>query len=833
MRAPMSWLREYVDLPAELTGRELATALIGIGLEVETVDTVGEDATGPLVVGQVRQIEELTQFRKPIRYCAVDVGVDSGGVRGIVCGATNFAVGDLVVVALPGSVLPGGFAISARETYGHTSDGMICSVAELGLGEDSAGILVLPPETAPVGAAADEVLGLGDEVLDIAVTPDRGYALSIRGLAREAAIALDLRFSDPADRGRLDYPNPTGPVQPVVVSAPDACTEFTAVQLSEVEPNAVSPWWLQRRLAACGMRSVSLAVDVTNYVMLELGQPLHAFDAAALRGAIVVRRAVPGETLTTLDHVERTLDDDDLLITDDRGPIGLAGIMGGLDTEISDTTTEIVLEAAQFTSDVIARMARRHKLPSEASRRFERGVDPALPWIASKRAAELLVGLGGGRIGAGVGVGGLIPPATIPFDPALPARVSGAAIAPEEVSESLRLVGARVEATGDDESARWLVTPASWRPDLRDPADLVEEVVRIHGYQHLPSTLPSPPAGRGLTPEQRLRRAASRALACFGLVEVLSYPFVGEADYDALGLPDDDVRRRSTALANPLNDEQGLLRTTLLPGLLTCAKRNLGRGSDGVAIFETGLVFLPREVPGSLVSPGVAGRPSYEELELIGRTLPRQPHHAGAVFAGVVEQPGWWGPGRDGGWPEAIEAARNLAAALDVALTVVPATDVMPWHPGRCAALQVEGRTVGHAGELHPRVLAAYGLPPRAAAMEIDVDALIAAAPGQVSAPPVSTHPVAKEDVALVVAAEVPAAAVVESLRAGAPELLESVRLFDEYAGSQIPAGHKSLAFALRFRAPDRTLTEAEVTAAREAAVAAAQADHGAVLRSV
>lgn len=832
MRAPMSWLREYVDLPAELTGRELATALIGIGLEVETVDTVGEDATGPLVVGQVRQIEELTEFRKPIRYCAVDVGPDSGGVRGIVCGATNFAVGDLVVVALPGSVLPGGFAISARETYGHISDGMICSVAELGLGEDSSGILVLPPDTAPVGAAAADVLGLGDEVLDIAVTPDRGYALSIRGLAREATIALNLHFSDPADRGRLDYPNPMGPVQPVVVAAPDDCTEFTAVHLSDVEPNAVSPWWLQRRLAACGMRSVSLAVDVTNYVMLELGQPLHAFDAAALRGAIVVRRATPGETLTTLDHVERGLGPDDLLITDDRGPIGLAGIMGGLDTEIAATTTEIVLEAAQFAPAVIARMARRHKLPSEASRRFERGVDPALPWIASKRAAELLVGLGGGTIGAGVGVGGPIPPAPIPFDPALPARVSGAAIAPEEVSDSLRLVGARVEATGDEEAARWLVTPASWRPDLRDPADLVEEVVRIHGYQHLPATLPSPPAGRGLTTDQRLRRAASRALACFGLVEVLSYPFVGESDYDALGLPNHDVRRRSTRLANPLSDEQGLLRTTLLPGLLACAKRNLGRGRDGVALYETGLVFQPHSVPVIPVSPGVSDRPTDEELELIGSALPRQPHHAGAVFAGVLTRPGWWGPGRDGGWPEAIESARHLAAALGVELTVVPATDVMPWHPGRCAALQLDGVTVGHAGELHPRVLAALGLPPRAAAMEIDLDAMIAAARGQVRAPRVSTHPVAKEDVALVVAAEVPAAAVVTSLRSGAPELLESVRLFDEYTGSQIPPGHKSLAFALRFRAPDRTLTEAEVTAARDSAVTAAQADHGAVLRS-
>lgn len=830
MRAPLSWLAEYVDLPPGITGRELAAALIGVGLEVETVDVIGDGTSGPLVIGRVEAIEELTEFRKPIRFCQVDVGAANGGVRGIVCGAQNFRVGDLVVVALPGTVLPGGFRIAARETYGHTSDGMICSAAELQLAGDHSGILVLPPDTAEVGAAAGPVLGLGDEVLDIAVTPDRGYCLSVRGIAREAATALAVDFADPALRSAGPYPDPDAPAPSVVVTDTEACSQFTAVRLSEVDPNAASPWWLQRRLLAGGMRSVSLAVDVTNYVMLELGQPLHAFDAGRITGPIQVRRAVPGEQLETLDHVRRELDPDDLLIADDSGPIGLAGTMGGLSTEISEGTTEVVLEAAHFAPDVVARSARRYKLPSEASRRFERGVDPALPWVASQRAAELLVGLGGGRIGGGTGVGEATPATVILFDPTLPERVAGTAIDGDQVTAALTAVGA--EIVDGPTVGTWAVRPPSWRPDLRDPADLVEEVLRLHGYENLPATLPSPPAGRGLTAPQRLRRAASRALAGAGLVEVLNYPFVGQQDYDQLGLDAEDPRRTSVTLANPLSDEQGQLRTTLLPGLLAAARRNLSRGADGVGIYETGLVFRPgaRHVPARV---GVDGRPGEEELADLAKALPVQPLHAAAVLAGVREPAGWWGPAREAGWADAVECARALAAGLRADVTVEAVEkEIAPWHPGRCAALRLDGHTIGYAGELHPRVVTALGLPARTAAMEVDLGAVIDAAQELPAAPALSTYPVAKEDVALVVAEDVPAQDVARALRTGGGELLESVRLFDTYVGSQIPEGAKSLAFSLRFRARDRTLADAEVTAARDAAVAEATSAHGAVLRS-
>ncbi|WP_181807778.1 phenylalanine--tRNA ligase subunit beta, partial [Streptomyces shenzhenensis] len=396
MRVPLSWLREYVDLPATETGRDVQAKLISAGLEVETVEQLGDGLKGPLVVGQVLTIEELEGFKKPIRFCTVDVGraggtsqaFGSGGGTGepqeIVCGARNFAVGDKVVVVLPGAVLPGGFAIAARKTYGKTSHGMICSSGELGMGDDgSHGIIVLPPET-EVGKDAIELLELVDEVLDIAVTANRGDCLSIRGVARETAIAYGLPLRDPA---LLDVPGPNAFGYPVQVLDPLGCDRFTARTVTGLSPEARSPIWLQRRLQKVGMRPISLAVDVTNYVMMELGQPLHAYDRALVQGTIGVRRAAEGEKIVTLDGTERKLHAEDLVITDDRGPIGLAGVMGGANTEIADlpqsrtdstggtsmdlenATTDVVIEAAHFDAVAIARTARRHKLSSEASRR--------------------------------------------------------------------------------------------------------------------------------------------------------------------------------------------------------------------------------------------------------------------------------------------------------------------------------------------------------------------------------------------------------------------------------------------------------------------------------
>jgi phenylalanyl-tRNA synthetase beta chain len=840
MRVPLSWLREYVDLPATETGRDVQAKLISAGLEVETVEQLGADLKGPLVVGQVLTVEELEGFKKPIRFCTVDVGQanGTGEPQEIVCGARNFSVGDKVVVVLPGATLPGGFSISARKTYGKVSHGMICSSDELGMGDDgSHGIIVLPPET-EVGKDAIELLELVDEVLDIAVTANRGDCLSIRGVARETAIAYGLPLRDPA---LIDVPAPNAYGYPVQVTDAFGCDRFTARTVTGLRPEARSPIWLQRRLQKVGMRPISLAVDVTNYVMMELGQPLHAYDRSLVQGTIGVRRAQEGEKLVTLDGVERTLHAEDLVITDDRGPIGLAGVMGGANTEIADHevtengsngTTDVVIEAAHFDAVAIARTSRRQKLLTEASRRFERGVDPQAAAAAAQRTVDLLVLLAGGTAEAGV-TEIVAPPAprtiTIPADH--PDKVAGVVYGRETVVRRLQQVGCDVY--GQDEL---VVTVPSWRPDLADPNDLAEEVIRLEGYENLPSTLPKLPSGRGLTRRQRLHRRVGRALAGAGYVEAPNYPFLGEQVFDQLGLDADDPARRVVKLVNPLSDEEPALRTTLLPGLLGALRRNVGRGSHDLALFETGLVFHPREEQRVATHLPVDRRPTDEEIAALNAALPEQPRHVAVVLAGAREQAGWWGKGRPADWADAVEAARAVAREAGAELTVRKG-QYGPWHPGRCAELVIGAdgaeRVVGHAGELHPRVLKALGLPERTCAMELDLDALEAVGDGVPQAPRISAFPVATQDVALVVDKPIPSAEVEAALREGAGELLEAVRLFDVYENAeQLGEGKKSLAYALRFRAGDRTLTVDEASAARDAAVALAGERTGAELRS-
>ncbi len=834
MKAPVSWIAEYVELPAGLDGPALGAALVRVGLEVERVTAPADGVSGPLRLGRVRSVEELTEFKKPIRYCLVEVG--EAEPRGIVCGARNFAEGDLVVVALPGATLPGPFPITARQTYGRTSDGMICSARELGLGDEHAGILVLPAEAGQPGDDALDALGMRDAVLDIAVTPDRGYCLAIRGLAREAAAALDVPFTD------LPAAEPaTGAGYPVTVSDPAGCDRFEVRAVTGLDARRPTPEHIVSRLRACGMRSISLAVDITNYVMLETGQPLHGYDRSQLSGPLGVRRAEPGEKLTTLDDAARSLDPDDLVITDDRGPIGLAGVMGGASTELSQATTEVLLEAAHFDPARVSRMVRRHRLPSEAAKRFERGVDPAMAPVALQRCVELLVAHGGASpVAGGTVVGDGPPPVRIELPVTRPGELAGMPIGAEAVQHRLEQVGctvgladsaepagtARHAERGDEVLA---VIPPSWRPDLTDPADLVEEVVRLEGYDKVPSVLPRSPLGRGWSAEQRLRRSVSRALAAAGYTEVLSYPFVSPTVHDAFGLAPEDARRRALRLANPISDAEPELRTSLLPGLLANLSRNLGRGNRELALFEMGLVYLPAESTEAAPRPGVEHRPSDAELAAIGRTVPVQPRHLATVLAGDRELPGWWGPGRPAGWADAIDSARVVARAARVELTVRQA-DVAPWHPGRCAELLLDGVVVGTAGELMPRVVAALDLPPRTCAMELNLDAFVPPPPAE--APVLSGYPPVLLDLALVVPAGVPAAEVLAAVRHGAGELLESVRLFDVYTDEQrLGAGLKSLAFALRFRAPDRTLTVDEATTARDAAVAEAGSRLGAVLR--
>ncbi|GAA5153503.1 phenylalanine--tRNA ligase subunit beta [Nocardioides marinquilinus] len=822
MKAPVSWIREHVDLPDDVTTELLAARLTALGLKLEAIERPGDAITGPLVVGRVLSREPEPQKNgKTINWCQVDVG-DANGTgepQGIVCGAHNFDAGDLVVVVLPGGVLPGDFAISARKTYGHVSAGMICSARELGLGDDHDGIIVLPADAGEPGDDAFDVLGLHDDVIELEINPDRAYALSLRGLARDAALGFGVPFTDPAQR---DVPAANDEGHPVHLDDPEGCPLFVARLVEGFDPTAPTPDWMAHRLVQCGMRPISLAVDVTNYVMLELGRPIHGYDADTLTGAVRVRRAHPGERLTTLDGTDRALDPADLVVTDDSGVIGLGGVMGGEATEISGTTTRVLVEAAHWDAVSMFRTGRRQRITSEAGKRNERGVDPAITEAAADRVVELLVAHGGGTAAPGVTVAGSVPtPDAIDMPDDLPGRIAGLDIPAEVARESLLAVGCTATPAG------WL--PPPWRPDLVDPHDLVEEVVRVVGYDRVPSVLPTPGAGRGLTRSQRLRRRVGRTLAGAGCVEVISFPFVGETALDQLGLPADDERRRTVRLANPLSTEEPSYTTTLLPGLLRAAARNLGRGAPGVALFETGTVAFPSD-RGPAPVYGVDWRPSEAELAKLFDALPRQPLHLAVVLAGERERAGWWGPARDAGWADAIEVVRRLAAELGVPVDVEAAVRA-PWHPGRCAAVRAGDAVLGHAGELHPRVCQALGLPARSAAVELDLDRLLALAPEVVTAPELSSLPVAKEDVALLVADDVTVAEVEDALREGAGPLLESIRLFDVYTGEQVGAGRRSLAFALRFRAPDRTLTEAETGAARDAAVALAAERCGAVQR--
>ena len=827
MRAPVSWIRDYVDLPAEATLDELTHRLTMLGLKLEAVATPADAITGPRVVGRVLTLAKEPQKNgKTINWCTVDVG-DANGTgepQGIVCGAHNFVEGDLVVVCLPGAVLPGNFEIAARKTYGHVSAGMICSAAELGLGDDHDGIIVLPPDAGEPGDDAFAVLSMDDPVIELEINPDRAYALSLRGIAREAALAFDVPYADPADR---EVPAGNDDGYPVVVDDPAGCPVFVARSVTGFDAAAPTPEWMATRLTQAGMRPISLGVDITNYVMLELGHPIHGYDRATLSGPIRVRRATAGERLTTLDGVKRTLDPSDLLITDDSGPIGIAGTMGGQTTELSGTTTDVVIEAAHFEATSIFHTERRHKLPSEASKRFERGVDPELPAAAADRVVELMVELGGATADPGVTVVGAAPERTrITAAVDLPARVTGMEVDEATVVRHLEAVGCRVDVEGDRLTA--VVPP--WRPDLTDPYDLVEEVARVVGYDRLPSVLPPATAGRGWSPEQRLRRRVGLALAGTGWTEVISYPFVGTDALDRLGLDTSDERRTTLRIANPLSAEEPLLTTTLLPGILTALGRNVGRGNGDVSLFEHSLVFRPTGNEKAEIL-GVDRRPSDAEWEALQAAVPPQPMHLALATTGRRERDGWWGAGRAAGWEDVIAAVRGVADTLGVEVSVHQAA-LAPWHPGRCAEVRLGERVVGHAGELHPTVCRAYGLPARAAAAEVDLSALVDAARAVAPAPRFSSYPVAKEDVALVVDADVPASAVEEALREGAGELLESVRLFDVYTGAQVGEGKKSLAFALRFRAPDRTLKEGESAAARDAAVRVAAERTGAVQRS-
>ncbi len=817
MRAPLSWIKEFVEIPSGTSPESISEALIRVGFEVEEIITQGADLSGPLVFAKVLSIEELTEFKKPVRYVGLDCGEQE--TRYVICGATNFKVGDCVVAALPGAVLPGDFKIGARETYGKTSNGMICSARELGLGDDHSGIMTFSEETVMIGSDAIAGLEINDVILDISINPDRGYALSIRGIAREVAGSLGLTFRDPVDALRSLTFSETGKGVSAKIADPETASVFYLRTLSNFDPKATTPLWMRRRIEKMGMRSISLVVDITNYVMLELGQPLHAFDKSKIKGGLTIKRAGKAQPFTTLDGQVRQLHPDDLMVCDDEQPLALAGTMGGAYSEISEATTDIALEAVRFDPICVAKNSRRHKLSSEASRRLERGVDPSLAEFASARFVQLLTEHSSAKHVATVVDGEPRFAPVVKLDPAFVSRILGFDIPPTQIAEILRIIGCDVD------EATFEVDPPSWRSDLLTQADLTEEVARMIGYDKIPSVLPPRPLHTTLTPSQKRRRAVANMLANRGLAEVQTFPFTNQETIDFMGFVGE--RAATYRIANPMSEEFPLMRVHLVPGLIEVAQRNISRGAKDFAIFEMGSIFRSAQKLVPFISPDLQKRPDQKIIEEIYASVPPQAYHVAGLLVGKIESEDWQGKARSYTWQDAIAFAQDILQLCNLEWTV-KRSDFAPWHPGRCAELIVDGKAVAHAGELHPRIIAKYGLPERSVAFAVGLSALPDSP--RVRPTTVGTMPAALQDVALIVDSSVSAADVEQALRTGAGELLESITLFDRY--DKLGDNKISLAFSLIFRAPDRTLTGAEVTQMREAAVAAAAKATGAILRT-
>ena len=814
-----------VELGAKVTPNDVMAELVKVGLEEE--GSHGGDILGPVVVGEVLSFEAEEQKNgKTIRWCQVRVATSgSEEIRGIVCGAANFAVGDKVVVSLPGAVLPGGFEIAARKTYGHVSDGMIASAKELGLGDEHDGILVLSsigldPE---IGVDAIVLLGLDESAAEVNVTPDRGYCLSIRGIAREYSHATGVKFQDPVLA--IEPVMGSGFALEVKDDAPihgkAGCSQFVLVGVSGLDAEAKVPDWMVNRLKLAGMRSISIAVDITNYVMLELGQPLHAYDLDKLVGGISVRRSEAGEELITLDQKTRQLHEEDLLICDEQGPIGIAGVMGGARTEVSSGTTAVLIEAAIFDPISIARSARRHKLPSEASKRFERGVDISISRASVSRAAGLLTELASGSFsGVGAEYASVFEPTAIEMKLDYPGQLVGVEYSADQVIASLEEIGCTV--TKIDDLVQVIVP--SWRPDITHKTDLVEEVARLIGYDKIPARLPVAPPGRGLTSRQKLRRRVLSGLTGAGFVEVLNYPFVSAEQNGWMGSVG------AVELENPMQSEASFLRTSLVPGLIAAAARNISRGSTDIALLEEGSVFLPNG--GSAVTALPAGneRPSEATLAALKAAIPGQPRLVSGLLAGN------WLPQSPGqhsilaGYPQALGALEIVMQQAAVSFELEQ-LEIVGLHPGRAANVLVAGKVVGFVGEVHPELASQNHLPRSVGVFELNLDEIFALAPDLVQAQELGVMTFLTQDISLVVDFQVSAADLIKSIVTGAGELLEEIRLVDDYRGKGLDAGQKSLTFSLLYRANDRTLTQAEATAARDQAVELANQQFGATLR--
>jgi len=788
VRVPLRWLAEWIDLPETPA---LVAALTQGGLEIESAERIGPDLSGVRVGRVAERLAHPNADR--LSLCRVELG--EGPPIEIVCGAPNVAAGQKVAVALPGTVLPDGTRLAKAKIRGVVSNGMICSARELGLSAESEGILVLPAD-APLGAPVEALLGAGDTVLEIALTPNRGDCASLLGIAREVRAHFGGELREPPTQPEEEG-EPARASWRVEIADPAGCPRYVARLVRGVSVGP-SPAWLAKKLEAAGMRPINVVVDVTNLVLLELGQPLHAFDAAKLRGgAVRVRSAAADEKIALLDGTTRALAPGDLVIADADRAIALAGVMGGAETEVRGETTDVLLESAQFDPVRVRRTARRLGISTEASYSFERGIDPAGVRRAADRAARLLAELAGASVAPGaVEAGAPLPgPTEIALDPERVNRLLGSALSRGQVVELLAKVGV---AAVDAGSGALACRIPSYRNDLARPVDLVEEVARIHGYDRIPTTLPS----ERLVPvvRTRSREVAERArdaLCGAGLVECMTLPMTSDGALERLGLEAGDPRRRAVRLANPLVDEESLLRTTLVPSLLGVVRENRSRQLEQVRIFEISHVFRARG----------AGELPDERVEL------------GVVITAAGERL-WEGAERAPLFFELKGVAESLLRGLGCEARFRAAADEPFLHPAASAAIEIAGERVGALGELHPEVAARFDLDAPCGVLVLDLDAVAAQPPATPRYREVSRQPSVRRDLAVLLAGDCAAGPVLDAIRATAGPQLVSVEVFDRYEGRGVPEGRVSVAFRLVFQRADRTLTDAEVARSIERVVA-------------
>lgn len=855
---PLEWLSDHVEVKKGTDAEQLAKDLVRVGLEEETI--LPPPVTGPLVVGKViSRIPEEQKNGKTINYCRVDVGEynDQPGEgkepsdipsRSIVCGAHNFVEGDYVVVSLPGAILPGEFEIATRKVYGHISDGMICSAKELGLSEQSDGIILLKEllgegNIPPVGSDLVKLLGLDEEILEINITPDRGYCFSMRGVAREYSHSTGAKFTDHglATNLKKPLPKPNSKGYKVVIDdqmplrGEAGCDRFVSRIVENIDPESETPKWMQNRLKAAGMRPISFIVDISNYAMLDLGQPNHIYDLDKLEDRITVRRAQNDEKIITLDDTEYLLHNEDLVICDGshgQRIIGLAGVIGGTETQVTKDTKNVLIECAHFDHISIARTSRRHKISTQASKRFERGVDPLLADVAAEKIVQYLVEYGHGVVNEGVtDINNLKqqPLIAMRYDEA--EKLVGVPYTKEQIDTVLTQIGCEIVEKSPE---KVIVKPASWRSDIYCSACLIEEIARLIGYDKIPSTPVLAPAGTGLTKFQKSVKKVADTLSNAGLSEVLSYPFVGNV-WDKMEIDLDDSRRKAIKLSNPLTDETPFLRTSILDSLIDVATRNVSRGNTDFGVYELGMVYDGTEVE-FVNLPSADHKPDRQTIEALYKATPKQPTHVAGVLVDNICPTNVLSATRKYDWADAIDYAYRIGEILSVPL-IAKQAEYKPYHPGRTAGIYVQKDDrqilVGYAGQLHPKILKKFNLPESTCAFEINLSTIIeniSDLPIQIM--PISTYPLAKEDIALVVDESVAVGPIIETIYECGNNLLESVKLFDIYRDEKIGAGKKSLTFALRMRS-DHTITSGESNSLRKKIVKKTGKLFGASLRAI